>query len=108
MGSFTCEVSNVRSTNGSDSVAKLLVACNITIWFIAVYNYHTQRYNYFIVGQSATATCVSDVPATRIEWLSGEDVLMASTTMSTQQLNLVFSLVSDSIHGQVYVCRKGE
>ena len=48
--------------------------------------------------------CVSDVPATLIEWLSGEDVLMASST-TTQQLDLVFSLVNDSIHNQVYVCR---
>ena len=39
-----------------------------------------------------------------IEWLSGEDVLMTSS-MSTQQLDLVFSLVTDSIHRQVYVCR---
>ena len=48
--------------------------------------------------------CVSDVPATMIEWLSGEDVLVTSS-MTTQQLNLVFSLVNDSIHDQVYVCR---
>ena len=48
--------------------------------------------------------CVSDVPASRIEWLNGDDVLMTSS-MSTQQLNLVFSLVNDSIHGQNYVCR---
>ena len=48
--------------------------------------------------------CISDVPATMIEWLSGEDVLMTST-MTTQQLDLVFSLVNDSLHNQVYVCR---
>ena len=48
--------------------------------------------------------CVSDVPATMIEWLSGEDVLMTSSR-TTQQLDLVFSLVNDSIHNQVYVCR---
>ena len=48
--------------------------------------------------------CVSDVPASRIEWFDEDNVLMTSS-MSTQQLNLVFSLVNDSIHGQDYVCR---
>ena len=48
--------------------------------------------------------CISDVPASMIEWLSGEDVLMTSST-TTQQLNLVFSLVNDSIHNQIFICR---
>ena len=58
----------------------------------------------FTVGQSATARCISDTLATRIEWLNEENVVVTSTT-STKQLNLVFTLVSDSIHNQIFVCR---
>ena len=58
----------------------------------------------FIVGQLATVRCISNNAATRMEWLNAEDVLITSAT-STQQLDLVFSLVNDSIHDQVYVCR---
>ena len=55
------------------------------------------------IGASATATCFSDAPATRMEWLLNGAVIASDT--STQQLNLEFSPVSDSIHNQVYVCR---
>ena len=55
------------------------------------------------IGASATATCFSDVPATRMEWLQN-GVVIASDT-STQQLDLEFSPVSDSIDNQVYICR---
>ena len=55
------------------------------------------------VGASATASCLSDTPAIRMEWLQDGAVLASDT--STQQLDLVFSPVSDSIHNQVYVCR---
>ena len=58
----------------------------------------------FIAGQSATATCRSDISAaTRIEWLTNK-VLLKSTN-SMQQLDLVFLLVNDSIHNQIYSCR---
>ena len=60
----------------------------------------------FEVGQSATASCRSDTPATRIEWLStanGEEVI--ESALSTQEFNLVFSPVNDSIHNEVYTCR---
>ena len=60
----------------------------------------------FEVGQSATALCRSDTPATRIEWLStANGVEEIESALSTQQLNLVFSLVNDSIHNEVYLCR---
>ena len=55
------------------------------------------------VGTNATASCFSDAPATRIEWLHNEEVVASDT--STQQLNLDFSPVSDNIHDEVYVCR---
>ena len=57
----------------------------------------------FILGQSATASCTSDTPATRLEWLSEGEVV--ANALSTQTLPLLFSLVNDSIHEQVYVCR---
>ena len=58
----------------------------------------------FKVGDSATATCKSDTPATRIEWITiGEEVI--ESAMSTQELDLVFSPVNDSIHNEVYLCR---
>ena len=60
----------------------------------------------FKVGQSATASCRSDTPATRIEWLTnGEEVIESTSALSTQELNLVFSSVNDSIHNEVYICR---
>ena len=63
----------------------------------------------FIVGQSATATCSSDIPVTRIEWLTNGEVI--ESALSTQELDLVFSPVNDSIHNEVYTCkvtREGE
>ena len=58
----------------------------------------------FKVGESATAVCKSDIPATRIEWLTnGEEVI--ESALPTQELDLVFPLVNDSIHNEVYFCR---
>ena len=57
----------------------------------------------FIVGQRATARCSSDAPAMTMEWLTNGVVVESAA--STQQLDLVFSLVNDSIHKQVYTCR---
>ena len=57
----------------------------------------------FNVGEPATATCSSDTPATSMEWLRNGKVVASAT--STQKLVLMVSLVNDSIHGQVYVCR---
>ena len=57
----------------------------------------------FTVGQSATARCSSNVSATRMEWLSNGVVIESAT--STKQLNLLFSLVNDSIYHQLYTCR---
>ena len=59
--------------------------------------------NQFTVGQSATARCSSDAPATRMEWL--RDGVVVESAALTQQLDLVFSLVNDSIHDLVYTCR---
>ena len=59
----------------------------------------------FYVGRSATATCRSVTPATRMEWLRNGDMVASVASASIQVLDLVFSLVNDSIHNQVYVCR---
>jgi hypothetical protein len=57
----------------------------------------------FNVGEPATATCRSDTPATRMEWLRNGEVV--ASAVFTQELVLSISLVNDSIHGQVYECR---
>ncbi len=57
----------------------------------------------FNVGEPATATCRSDTPATRMEWLRNEDLVVSA--VFTQELVLSIPLVNDSIHGQIYVCR---
>ena len=59
----------------------------------------------FIVGESATASCKSDAPATMIEWLRDGMVVESAAFTGIQELDLVFSPVNDSIHSQVYVCR---
>ena len=59
----------------------------------------------FIVGQSATATCKSDAPAIRIEWMRNGEIVESDNTAGIQELDLEFSLVNDSIHNKVYVCR---
>ena len=59
----------------------------------------------FTVGESAIASCKSDAPATRIEWLRDGMVVKSAAFTGIQELDLVFSPVNDSIHTQVYVCR---
>ena len=59
----------------------------------------------FSIGESATASCESDTPATRIEWLRDGVVVESGNTTGIQELDLMFSPVNDSIHNQVYLCR---
>ena len=59
----------------------------------------------FSVGESATASCKSDTPASRIEWLRDGVVVESAAFGGIQELHLMFSPVNDSIHNQVYVCR---
>ena len=56
----------------------------------------------FTVGESASMTCSSDLDVTSIEWLYNLQVVSSSTA---SELQLVFSPVNDSIHGQEYTCR---
>ena len=57
------------------------------------------------VGDSATASCKSDTPASMIEWLRDGMVVESAAFTGIQKLDLVLSPVNDSIHTQVYVCR---
>ena len=59
----------------------------------------------FRIGESATASCKSDTPATMIEWLRDGMVVETASFSGIQELDLVFSPVNDSIHNQVYMCR---
>ena len=61
----------------------------------------------FSIGESATASCESDAPATMIEWLRDGMVVESAAFPFTgiQTLDLIFSPVNDSIHNQMYVCR---
>lgn len=57
----------------------------------------------FNIGHLASAICRSDDLATEIVWLTNGVTLKSNT--SIYQLDLTFSLVNDSIHNSVYVCR---
>ena len=57
----------------------------------------------FTVGMSAFAICLSETPATRMEWLTNGVVVESAA--STQTLDLIIPLVNDSIHNDVYICR---
>ena len=56
------------------------------------------------MGSDATITCQSDIATERIEWLTQERTVIVYESNATQ-LNLTFTPVNDSIHGQVYICR---
>ena len=57
----------------------------------------------FRVGEFARATCTSDAPATRMEWI--RNGVVVASAVSTQEVVLSVSQVTDNIHGQIYVCR---
>ena len=116
VGSFTCEVSNAR---GSDTQTMELNGERNTHCSLIFVTFFSQRQVYaiiicmhagvtivrdqFSVGSSAMVRCSSDNLATGMEWLNNE--LVIARASSIQELDLMFSLVNDSIHNQVYVCR---
>ena len=58
-----------------------------------------------VVGVEHTITCTTPIPSgAMLEWLNSAGVTVLSTT-TMQTLDLVFSPVNDSIHGQQYSCR---
>ena len=56
------------------------------------------------MGSNASITCRSDIDAQRMEWLTQEGTIIVSESNVTQ-LNLTFTFVNDSVHGQVFICR---
>ena len=57
-----------------------------------------------IVGSDASITCRSDTDTERMDWLTQEGTVIVSESNVTQ-LNLTFTPINDSIHGQVFICR---
>ena len=91
VGTFTCEVRNARGT----------VEMTVELRGASIAR------DIFMVCALATIKCFSDVPAIRIEWLmiNEEGIVLLASATSTQQLDLEFSPVNDSIHGQEFVCK---
>ena len=58
----------------------------------------------FTIGYPATVRCRSDNHATNIEWLTSNGMILESQPL-TQQLDLVFSPVNESIHNNTYICK---
>jgi phenolic acid decarboxylase len=58
----------------------------------------------YTVESNVSITCRSDTDTERIEWLTQEGTVIVSESNVTQ-LDLHFTPVNDSIHGQVYICR---
>ena len=56
------------------------------------------------MGSNISITCRSDTDTERMEWLTQEGTVIILDRNVTQ-LNLIFTPVNDSIHGQVYICR---
>ena len=56
------------------------------------------------MGSNISITCRSDTDTERMEWLTQEGTVIILERNVTQ-LNLIFTPVNDSIHGQVYICR---
>ena len=112
VGSFTCEVSNVRGSfeetvelNGTCVYIYATTICEVHASCVHVLLGVSIAHDQFYVGQPAIAACRSVTPATRIDWLRNGEVVASIASTSIQELDLVFSPVNDSIHNQVYVCR---
>ena len=57
----------------------------------------------FIAGEQDSLTCSSDHDVTRIEWDTGNSVVVYTTTESS--LTVDFDPVMDSMHGRNYTCK---
>ena len=59
----------------------------------------------FAIGQNATISCVTDIPANDIVWKQGNGVVTDQQFQAMiSHLNLTFSPVNDSIHETTYTC----
>lgn len=114
VGVFTCTVKNARgsdsktiSTNGKhqyapyvfNSMDSFFVTC---VCYIGVVIENGSEV--YTVGSNANITCQSATLATKIEWLTDEGILLAFVSM-TNELDLQFTPVNDSVHGNVYTCK---
>jgi hypothetical protein len=89
IGNFTCMVSN-----GRGSAERSITVNDIFIDTLP---------NIFIIGRSARLLCRSDLSISKIEWWNADGIL--NQTTSFQQLYLIFPIVYDSNHNQIYTCR---
>ena len=56
----------------------------------------------FVIGSPAMALCTSDTPTIRMEWYIDDKVIVSKN--NTEELNLSFSPVNDSVSGRVFTC----
>ena len=113
-GTYTC---NVTNDLGSDSMQVVAVGkCEECVFILteATYNY---MYMYLktgitisgleqplTVGQSATISCMTNVPVSSIDWRYQSSTMLNRTTDQTV-LNYTISPVSDSLQGLQLTCR---
>ena len=56
----------------------------------------------FQIGSNAPVFCSSDTPTIRMTWLSDNKIIVSEN--NTQNLELNFIPVNDTVHGKVYTC----
>ena len=110
-GTYICTVTNDL---GSDSMQVVAVGKFEECVFIlteATYNYYLKTgitisglEQPLTVGQSATISCMTNVPVSSIEWIYQSSTVLASTTDQTV-LNYNITPVSDSLQGRQWTCR---
>ena len=118
IGTFSCTVTNSRGFPGTKSVTlngehgdvcgvhtdKNEYIYNVSVHCICSGVEIVGPDQSLVVGVIASISCISGVPATRIEWLDNERRVVARVT-SMDQFDLTFNPVNDSIHNSVYTCR---
>ena len=111
VGVFTCTVENARgsdnmtiSTNGKLSKSIANSSFHIILCICKILGVVIENADNYTLGSDATITCRSDTATEGIEWLTQERTIIVYESNATQ-LNLTFTPVNDSIHGQVYICR---